>query len=118
MEQEDDDLWFTPEGVPVPRFTPWIGRNHDPRGWTPARQLGFMRAMTRCGSARAAAAAVGKSVRSAYLLRDKPGAASFAAAWDQAALLGRRLRSISRSTGPCTASACRTSAAAGSPARG
>lgn len=87
---EDDDLWVTPEGVPVPRFTPWIGRNHDPRGWTPARQLGFMRALTRCGSARAAAAAVGKSVRGAYLLRDKPGAASFAAAWDRAAILGRR----------------------------
>ena len=88
--EEDDDLWVTPEGVPVPRFTPWIGRNHNPRGWTPARQLGFMRALTRCGSARAAAAAVGKSVRSAYLLRDKPGAASFAAAWDQAAIVGRR----------------------------
>lgn len=90
MEQEDDDLWLTPEGVAVPRFTPWTGRNHDPRGWTAARQLGFIRALTRCGSARAAAAAVGKSVRSAYLLRDKPGAASFAAAWDRAAILGRR----------------------------
>lgn len=90
MEQEEEDLWLTPEGVPVPRFTPWAGRNHNPRGWTPARQLGFIRALTRCGSARAAAAAVGKSVRSAYLLRDKPGAASFAAAWDQAAIAGRR----------------------------
>lgn len=89
MAEEDDDLWVTPEGVPVPRFTPWRGRNHKPNGWTPARQLGFMRALTRCGSARAAAAAVGKSVRSAYLLRDKPGAASFAAAWDQAAIFGR-----------------------------
>jgi hypothetical protein len=89
-EDDEEDLWITPEGVPVPRFTPWRGRNHNPRGWTPARQLGFMRALTRCGSARAAAAAVGKSVRSAYLLRDKPGAASFSAAWDQAAIAGRR----------------------------
>jgi hypothetical protein len=90
MDEGDDDPWVTPEGVPVPRFTPWRGRNHAPNGWTPARQLGFIRALTRCGSARAAAAAVGKSVRSAYLLRDKPGAASFAAAWDKAAIVGRR----------------------------
>jgi len=90
MAEQDDDLWVTPEGVPVPQFTPWRGRNHKPDGWTAARQLGFMCALTRCGSARAAAAAVGKSVRSAYLLRDKPGAASFAAAWDRAAILGRR----------------------------
>lgn len=89
-DDDDDDPWTTPEGLPVPRFTPWRGRNHNPRGWTAACQLGFIRALTRCGSARAAAASVGKSVRSAYLLRDKPGAASFAAAWDQAAIAGRR----------------------------
>lgn len=88
-DEDDDDPWTTPEGIPVPRFTPWRGRNHNPRGWTAARQLGFIRTLTRCGSARAAAASVGKSVRSAYLLRDKPGAASFAAAWDQAAIAGR-----------------------------
>lgn len=90
-EEDESSLGTTPEGVPIPRFTPWRGRNHAPNGWTAARQLGFIRALARCGSARAAAAAVGKSVRSAYLLRDKPGAASFAVAWDQAAIAGRRV---------------------------
>lgn len=78
----------TPEGVPIPRFTPWRGRNHDPRGWTAERQRLFIRALARCGSARMAAAMVGKTVRSAYLLRNKPGAASFACAWDQAVMMG------------------------------
>lgn len=84
------ELDYTPEGIPVPRFTPWRGRNHKPNGWSAATQRAFIYALVRCGSARTAARAVGKSVRSAYLLRDKPGAASFACAWDQAMLLGRQ----------------------------
>lgn len=58
------------------------------------RQRGSSASRARSPAAKAsapAAAAVGKSMRGAYLLRDKRGAASFAAAWDQAAITGRRV---------------------------
>lgn len=53
-------------------------------GWTPRKQAAFlgMLAETRC--VRRAARAVGMSRETAYRLRGKPGAASFAAAWDRA----------------------------------
>jgi hypothetical protein len=64
------------------------------RGWSEARQRGFIFALSRCGSVRAAARAVGMSPRSAYALLDARGADSFAAAWDQAIDEGReRVRS-------------------------
>ena len=68
-----DQLGFAP--VPVkPR--------HD--GWTAARQRGFIDRLALCGCIRSAAAGVGMSRKSAYRLRARPGAAAFAAAWDQA----------------------------------
>jgi hypothetical protein len=54
------------------------------RGWSEARQRGFIFALSRCASVRAAARAVGMSPRSAYALVEAPGADSFAAAWDRA----------------------------------
>jgi hypothetical protein len=72
---------------PVPRI-----RNRR-SGWTPERQRGFIAALARCGSVRAAARHVGLSPRTAYKLLDMPDADSFAAAWDQAVDIGReRLR--------------------------
>lgn len=70
-----DETWlfFTP--VPVkPR--------HD--GWTAERQRAFILMLAQLGSVRQAAASVGKSRRSAYQLRRRDGAESFAAAWDRA----------------------------------
>ena len=58
-------------------------------GWTPARQLAFILRLALLGCVAAAAAAVGMSRESAYRLRDHPGAASFAAAWDKAQGWGR-----------------------------
>jgi hypothetical protein len=58
-------------------------------GWTEARQRGFIAALARCGSVRAAARQVGLSPRTAYRLLDMDGADSFAAAWDQAIDIGR-----------------------------
>ena len=54
---------------------------HD--GWTPARQLAFLGALslTRCVTRSAAAA--GMSRKSAYRLRGRPDGALFAARWDQ-----------------------------------
>ncbi len=70
-------------------FLPWMPERHvGSRGWSPLRQRLFVAELARHGNVRRAAARIGKSARSAYQLRDKPGAEHFAVAWDQAALLG------------------------------
>jgi len=51
-------------------------------GWTPGRQSDFLGHLAETWSVAAAARHVGKSRESAYRLRDRPGAESFAAAWD------------------------------------
>ena len=58
-------------------------------GWTPTTQQCFIRALEAMGSVGQAARAVGMGRRSAYRLRDRPGAEGFAAAWDQAISMGR-----------------------------
>ena len=65
---------FTP--VPITRA------RHD--GWSPDRQRRFVDALARLVSVHAAARAVGSSRTSAYKLRARTGAESFAAAWDAA----------------------------------
>lgn len=81
MSDESDppqkDIPFTP--VPV-------RARHD--GWTGDRQRLFIRALQRIGSVGAAARSIGKASRSAYKLRERPGAESFAAAWDLALQMG------------------------------
>lgn len=72
-----DELAFDP--VPVK------GRRD---GWSPERQRGFILRLALSGSVAASAGAVGMSKRSAYTLRARPEAASFAAAWDKAASWG------------------------------
>ena len=57
-------------------------------GWTPERQRAFIQQLARCGVVAAAARAAGMSPKSAYALRKRPDAASFAAAWDEAARRG------------------------------
>ncbi|HEX8191845.1 MAG TPA: hypothetical protein VF552_03010 [Allosphingosinicella sp.] len=53
-------------------------------GWTPERQRRFVDLLVAgCGPSEAAQA-VGKSKQSAFVLRGRPGAESFAAAWDAA----------------------------------
>jgi len=76
---DEPEIAFTP----VPRI-----RNRR-NGWTEARQRGFIAALARCGSVKAAAAHVGLSARTAYRLLDAENADSFAAAWDQALDIGR-----------------------------
>lgn len=51
-------------------------------GWSPELQCRFLAALYANGSVAAAAKAVGRSRASAYALRNRPGAQSFAAAWD------------------------------------
>ena len=72
----------SPEFKPVPT-TP----RHD--GWTPERQRRFIEALCLLGSVAAACRAVRLSSASAYKLRGRPDAASFAAAWSIALAMGR-----------------------------
>lgn len=76
---EDDPLAFEP--VPCSRL------RRD--GWTPERQRQFIAALEAMGTVGMAASAVGLSAVSAYKLLRRPGAESFAAAWDRAVSLGR-----------------------------
>lgn len=73
---EPDPLAFTP--VPVRARSD---------GWTPDRQRKFIQALAAMGVVAAAARAVGKSGTSAYKLRERPGAESFASAWDLAQIM-------------------------------
>lgn len=64
--------------VPVP-----VQARRD--GWSPARQAGFIQRLALCGDVARSARGVGMSRESAWRLRRRPGAESFAAAWDAAA---------------------------------
>lgn len=72
-----------PRPARVPPFTPVPTR---PRadGWTPLKQAEFIGMLAQTGSVSEAAAFIGMARETAYRLRRKPGAASFAAAWDMA----------------------------------
>ena len=52
-------------------------------GWSEVRQCAFLAQLYLTGSATAAAKAVGMSRASAYRLRERKGAESFAFAWDR-----------------------------------
>lgn len=76
-----DELAFTP--VPMrPRRD----------GWSPECQRAFILRLALCGSASAAARAVGKTRRGAYRLREHEGSESFVLAWDKAAQWGQDSR--------------------------
>jgi hypothetical protein len=61
-------------------------------GWSPALQLRFVRLLAEGMKPGAAAEAVGKNRQNAYALRKRPGAESFAAAWDAAIAFAARTR--------------------------
>jgi hypothetical protein len=76
---------YQPEFTPVP-----LGRvRHD--GWTPERQRRFLMALAAMGTVDSAARAVGMSRISAYKLKAREGAESFAAEWDRAIGFGRAI---------------------------
>jgi hypothetical protein len=77
------DERIAPDFTPVPRDR----ARHD--GWSPGRQSEFMTALGITGSVAASARMVGMSRKSAYALRARPGAESFAEAWDIAVDSGR-----------------------------
>lgn len=67
-----------------PAFTPVPTRRARADGWTRERQYDFIAALAECGDVARAARAVGMSMQSAYRLRKRPGADSFASAWEAA----------------------------------
>ena len=75
----------------VPAFYP-VPLKANPDGWTIERQAHFLGWLAETGSVSAACARVGMSRNGAYKLRKKPGAESFAAAWDAA--LGQPVRRV------------------------
>src|SRR3569623_1062755 len=72
---------------PIPFDPVPTAARHD--GWTPARQRDFIDALGKCGLVAAAAREVGMTPKSAYRLRARADAESFAAAWDVACDRGR-----------------------------
>ena len=68
------------DGLPLPR--------REEQGWSPARKVRFLDRLSGKGDVRAAAAAVGMSRQSAYLLRRRDRV--FARGWDAALVLARR----------------------------
>ena len=75
----------------VPPFYPVPTRTRSD-GWTVQRQTDFLGMLAETGSVAGACEAVGMSRKSAYALRARPGAESFAAAWD--ATLGAPAREV------------------------
>jgi hypothetical protein len=80
----DDDT------VSPPSFEPVQTNSSRRDGWLPERQSAFIAALNAMGAVAPAARAVGMSPRSAYKLRARPDAASFARAWDEALVTGRQ----------------------------
>ena len=80
----DPDLTGT-----ILEFTPVPQARARSDGWSPLAQRRFIHALSVMGSVGTAARAVGMGRVSAYRLREREGADSFAAAWDTAIGLGR-----------------------------
>ena len=88
---ETTDIVPAPEPPP---FTPAPTRNRH-AGWTAERQRKFIDHLSLTGSVGEAAAIAGVTSRSAYMLRNRAGAESFARAWDAAlSLAATRLAAI------------------------
>lgn len=77
------------------RFTP-VPLRAQHNGWSPERQRRFIIALARGAGPGEAARALGMNRQSAYRLRAKAGAESFAAAWDAAQTFARRVHQAGR----------------------
>jgi hypothetical protein len=77
------------------RFTPVPVRARRD-GWTPVLQRRFILNLARGMGVAEAARALGRSRQSVYLLLDRPGSESFAAAWEAAVEFSRQIQSAPR----------------------
>jgi hypothetical protein len=78
------------------RFTP-VPLRAQHNGWSPARQQRFILSLARGLDVSEAARMLGMTRQSAYRLRERTGAESFAAAWDRVQAFARKAASIRRS---------------------
>lgn len=78
--EQHADIVPAPE---APQFAPAPTRKHN-AGWTAERQRTFIEHLSLTGCVGEACALVGLASSSAYRLRNKAGAESFARAWDAA----------------------------------
>ena len=83
----------------VPPFVP-VPLRARVDGWTPERQARFVGMLAETGSAAEAARCVGMGRESAWRLRRRPGAASFAHAWDAIVAIHRGKRVPKRKITP------------------
>lgn len=86
----DSDPPSFARSVAIPRFTPVRFNRRRRDGWSPKRQRLFITALARTGCVADAARIAGMGMTSAYTLRRRAGAESFAAAWDKALHDARR----------------------------
>jgi hypothetical protein len=79
------------------RFAP-VPLRAQHNGWSHALQFRFILALARGAAVADAARALGKTRQSAYALRKRSGAESFASAWDAALAFARQVESAGRSS--------------------
>jgi len=77
---DDDD--------PLLQFAPFIHPRPKRTSITPDLQRRFVATLAATGIVAQAARSIGKSLEALYMLRRRPGAEGFAAAWDEAARWG------------------------------
>jgi hypothetical protein len=63
QHDQTDPFETTPEGVPIPNFTPWQAARRRAQGWSPSIRRAFIAELTRIGSVQAASRAFGRTPR-------------------------------------------------------
>ena len=86
----DVDLTNHPDPAALRPAAMWLRYDSRADGWTPGRRAAFLTHLADHGVVAEAAAAVGKSLASAYALRRRAGGYSFNLGWEAALLLARR----------------------------
>lgn len=78
-----------PDDDPLLDFRPYCHKVPRGNSITPDVQRAFIYELALTGIVKQAATKVGKSIEALYKLRDRPGAADFRRAWDEALEWGR-----------------------------
>jgi hypothetical protein len=88
----NNDVGLTdhPDPAPLRPAAMWLRFDSRADGWTAGRRAAFLTHLADNGVVSEAAAAVGKSLASAYALRRRAGGYSFNLGWEAALLLARR----------------------------
>jgi hypothetical protein len=86
----DVDLTNHPDPAALRPAAMWLRYDSRADGWTPGRRAAFLTHLADNGVVAEAAAAVGKSLASAYALRRRASGYAFNLGWEAALLLARR----------------------------